>query len=329
MFLLFGFFTIFLGPFIDGTNPPNALVVLQSANSISGYVSDDRHNPIPDLQVELLNEVDSVIQRTKTDNSGLFGFRRLTGGVFQVRVQPYGTNYVGQTKRVQLEPTRSFEQVDFVLVLNKTSITATLGAVFVQEVPEPARKEFERATAMLQKTEQRKEGIETLKKAIVFFPLYFEALELLGTEYVKQKEYEEAIPVLSKAIEVNARAYQSLNSLSVAQYNLKQMPQAIESMRRAITLNQKSVNANLFLGMLLRQSSKFDEAEKYLKDANQLAAGKNADAHWELALLFNQMKKYKEAADELEVFLKVQPEARDTELIKKLIQRLRQQAAKG
>ena len=329
MFLLFGFFTIFLGPFIDGTNPPNALVVLQSANSISGYVSDDRHNPIPDLQVELLNEVDSVIQRTKTDNSGLFGFRRLTGGVFQVRVQPYGTNYVGQTKRVQLEPTRSFEQVDFVLVLNKTSITATLGAVFVQEVPEPARKEFERATAMLQKTEQRKEGIETLKKAIDFFPLYFEALELLGTEYVKQKEYEEAIPVLSKAIEVNARAYQSLNSLSVAQYNLKQMPQAIESMRRAITLNQKSVNANLFLGMLLRQSSRFDEAEKYLKDANQLAAGKNADAHWELALLFNQMKKYKEAADELEVFLKVQPEARDTELIKKLIQRLRQQAAKG
>lgn len=36
-----------------------------------------------------------------------------------------------------------------------------------------------------------------------------------------------------------------------------------------------------------------------------------------------------EAADELELFLKVQPEARDTELIKKLIQRLRQQAAKG
>lgn len=329
MFLLFGFLLTFYGPVIDATDPSNAVVALQSANSISGYVSDDRHNPIPDLQVELLNEVDSVIQRTKTDNSGLFGFRRLTGGVFQVRVQPYGTNYVGQTKRVQLEPTRSFEQVDFVLVLNKTSITTTAGAVFVQDVPEPARKEFERATAMLQKTEQRKEGIETLKKAIDFFPLYFEALELLGTEYVKQKEYEQAVPVLSKAIEVNARAYQSLNSLSVAQYNLKQMPQAVESMRRAITLNQKSINANLFLGMLLRQSRKLDEAEKYLKDANQLAAGKNADAHWELALLFNQMKRYKEAADELEAFLKVQPESRDTELIKKLIQKLRQQAAQG
>jgi len=44
-------------------------------------------------------------------------------------------------------------------------------------------------------------------------------------------------------------------------------------------------------------------------------------------LLFNQLKRYKEAADELEIFLKVQPDARDAELIKKLIQKLRQQSA--
>jgi tetratricopeptide (TPR) repeat protein len=250
-------------------------------------------------------------------------------GIFQIRVQTFGTNYISQTKRVQLEPTRAFEQVDFVLVTARTSTTAIPGAVFVQEVPGPARKEFERATALLQKSEQRNEGLTTLKKAIEIFPLYFEALELLGTEYVKQKEWEQAVPVLTKAIEVNSRAYHSLNSLSVAQYNLKQMPQAVESMRRAISLNQKSVNANLWLGMLLRQSGKLDEAEKYLKEANQLAASKNPDAHWELALLFNQLKRYKEAADELELFLKYQPEARDTELIKRLIQRLRQKAAEG
>jgi tetratricopeptide (TPR) repeat protein len=106
------------------------------------------------------------------------------------------------------------------------------------------------------------------------------------------------------------------------------MPEAVESMRRAITLNQKSVNANLWLGMLLRQSGKLEDAEKYLKAANQLAESKNADAHWELALLFNQLKRHQQAADELELFLKVSPNARDTELIKKLIQRLRQQAAK-
>ena len=238
-----------------------------------------------------------------------------------------GTSYIGQTQRVQLERTRAFEQVDFVLVTKKTaSTTATGGAVFVQEVPEQARKEYERGAALLQKTEQRKEGLETLKKAVELFPLYFDALELLGTEYVKQQEYDAAIPVLTKATEINRRAYQSLYALSVAQYHLKQLPQAVESMRRAITLNQRSVNANLWLGMLLRQTDKLDEAETYLKQADQLAASKSPDAHWQLALLFNQLKRYKEAADELELFLKIQPDAKDTELIKKLIQRFRQQS---
>ena len=159
------------------------------------------------------------------------------------------------------------------------------------------------------------------------FPLYFDALELLGTEYVKQQEFEPAIAVLTKAVEVNRRSYPGLLALSVAQHGLKQLPEAIESMRRAIALNQSSSNANLWLGTLLRQTSKLDEAETYLKQADKLAAAKSAETKWQLALLFNQLKRYKEAADELEVFLKLQPDAKDTELIKKLIQRFREQSA--
>lgn len=327
MTLLFGvFITLLVGS--AGAPNPATVSAAQQANSISGYVSNDRRAPLADFQVELLNDAESVIQRTKTDSSGLFVFRRITNGIFQIRVQTFGTSYISQTKRVQLESTRAFEQVDFVLALNTGVLTTTnAGAVFVQEVPEHARKEYERGAALLQKPEQRNEGVETLKKAIQLFPLYFDALELLGTEYVKQQEYEPAIPVLTKAIEVNKRAYLSFYALSLAQYNLKQLPQALESMRRAVPLNQKSVNANLWLGTLLRQTDKLEEAEGYLKQANKLAESKSADIHWQLALLFNDMKKYKEAADELELFLKIQPDGRDTELIKKLIQRLREKSA--
>lgn len=326
MILILSVFITVLAPAIGATGTSN-LLVAQQANSISGHVSDDHRAALPDLQVELLNEVDSIIQRTKTDSTGLFVFRRLTTGIFQVRIQTYGTAYIGQTKRVQLEPTRAFEQVDFVLETKKSaSTTATPGAVFVQEVPEPARKEYERGSALLQNPDQRKEGIESLRKAIEIFPLYFDALELLGTEYVKQQEYDSAVPILTKAIEVNGRAYHSLYALSVAQHGLKQLPEAIESMRRAIVINQRSTNANLWLGMLLRYAKKLDEAETYLKQANQLAQSKSPDAHWQLALLFNDLKRYKEAADHLELFLKIQPDSKDKEAIKKLIQRFGQQA---
>src|SRR5678816_2084606 len=116
-----------------------------SSNSISGHVSNDQRAPLADIRVELLNEVDSVIRTVKTDGSGLFVFRKLSDGTFQVRIQPAGTNYASQTKRVALARPHgfgaAFEELDFVLVSkDKSGSIAKPGVVFVQEVPEPARK---------------------------------------------------------------------------------------------------------------------------------------------------------------------------------------------
>ena len=309
----------------------NAILPLQqNGNSISGHVSDNQRTPIADLRVELLNEVDSVIQTSKTDASGLYVFRKLSDGTFQVRVQASGTSYVGQTKRVELTRPSGFgvvfEEVDFVLSPPRaSSSSAKTGVVFAQDVPEQARRHYQRATELLQK-ERREEGFAALNKAIEIYPQYFDALELLGSEHAKQQEYEHAVPPLRKALEINARAYPSWYALGVAQYNLKQLPAAVESLRRAVSLNQKSINANLWLGTVLRHSGQLNEAETYLKQAKVLAEGKVPDAHWQLALLFNQLKRFKEAADELELFLKVQPEARDADKIKKLILQLREKA---
>ena len=307
------------------------LPLQQNGNSISGHVSNNQRTPISDLRVELLNEVDTVLQTAKTDASGLFVFRKLSDGTFQVRVHASGTGYVSQTKRVELTRPSGFgvvfEEVDFVLSTPRaTSPSAKPGVVFAQDVPEQARKQYQKATELLQK-ERRPEGVAALNKAIEIYPQYFDALEMLGSEHVKQQEYEHAVPRLKKAVEINARAYPSWYALGVAQYNLKLLPEAVESLRRAVSLNEKSINANLWLGTLLRHAGRLDEAETYLKQANLLAEAKVADAHWQLALLFNQLKRYREAADELELFLKFSPDARDAEKIKKLIQRLREQSS--
>ena len=212
----------------------NALLPLQqNGNSISGHVSDNQRTPIRDLRVELLNEVDTVIQTTKTDASGLFVFRKLSDGTFQVKVHASGTSYVSQTKRVELSRPSGFgaifEEVDFVLSAPRaTSSSVKPGVVFAQDVPELARKQYQRATELLQK-ERREEGVAALNKAIEIYPQYFDALEMLGSEHVKQQEYEHAVPPLKKALEINARAYPSWYALGVAQYNLKQLPDAVES----------------------------------------------------------------------------------------------------
>ncbi len=310
-------------------------LVQQNTNSISGHVSDDRHRPLPDLRVELLNEVDSVIQTAKTDGSGLFIFRKLSDGAFNVRVLATRIGYVDQTRRVELARARggfgaASEQLEFILVPRQTTANSPkAGVVFVQEVPEEARKQYQTGSELLQKSGRAQEGLRALRKAIEIYPQYFDALELLGTEHVKLQEFEFALPLLTKAVEVNVRAYPSWYALGVAQHNLKQLPAALESFRHAVSLKEKSINANLWMGIVLRQTARLAEAETYLKRADVLAESKLADVHWQLALLFNQLKRFGEAADQLELFLKVQPDTRDAERIRKLIQKFREQALAG
>jgi TolA-binding protein len=304
----------------------------QNANMISGRVTDNEHNSISEIRVELLNEVDTVIQVVKTNGSGLFVFRKLSDGTFHIRIQASDKGYVSQTKRVELARPLGFgaasEEVDFVLVAHRNPTEPGKSeVVFVQDVPDQARKLYQRAIQLLQQSDKNQEALSTLRQAIQIYPEYFDALDLMGTELVKQREYEPAIAPLAHAVEVNPKSQSSWFALGVAQYNLKQQSTAVESLRRAVSLKQNSVNANLWLGIALRQTGPMEDAERYLKQADQLSGSKLADAHWQLALLYNQLKRFGEAADQLEMFLKVQPDSRDSENIKKLIKRFREQAA--
>src|ERR1043166_5949911 len=69
-------------------------------NRIEGQVYDPNHRPVENVYVELLNEVDSVIQRTKTNSAGRFTFSGVPPGRLIVRVLPFGTNFMEQSQEV-------------------------------------------------------------------------------------------------------------------------------------------------------------------------------------------------------------------------------------
>ena len=98
-----------------------------------------------------------------------------------------------------------------------------------------------------------------------------------------------------------------------------------EAAEKAISINSSSVDALLMLGISERQAKHYDTAEKTLKQANKLAKGGSADVHWNLALLYvYNFKRYKLAADELELYLKTQPNTEKEEMVRKLIKQYRE-----
>ncbi len=308
----------------------------QFRNTITGFVFDTQRNPVPQIPVEVLNEVNQSLQRTRTDGSGRFFFSGLSAGRFNVRVMPYGTNFEEQTQEVEIvnfvrpgSATSENAQKDFYLRLRRDAkeANAVTGTVFAQDIPPEAQKSYNKAISDFE-NKRDEVGIQELLNALKAFPDYFLALERLGREYIKQQKYDYARAVFIKTVSVNQRSFRGWYGLSYASYALGLTELAVEAAQNASKLEPASVDAILILGISLRKVKRYKEAEKSLLQAKKLAKGQFPDVHWNLALLYNHnLKRYKDAADELELYLQSQPNHAKADNIKKLIAQLREKSA--
>lgn len=304
-----------------------------TGSTISGFVFDPQRRGVSEVQVELMNDLNSVLQRTRTDGSGRFFFRGLQQGRFIIRVLPLGTNYEEQTQEVEIygmgvagRTLADNAQKDFYLRERKTSVISSTGsgAVFVQEIPGEAKTIYQKAVSDLD-GDRVEAGVQGLESALKLFPTYYLALERLGHVYTTQQKYEKARDVFGKAVAVNPRSFNGWYGLSYINYSLKQSGPAVEAAQKAVTLNSQSEDAQLFLGLSLRQAKRYEEAEKALKQADRLTKGQSSNVHWNLALLYaHNLKRYKEAARELELYLITTPDHPNKENIKKLIKQYRE-----
>ncbi|MDQ3652759.1 MAG: tetratricopeptide repeat protein, partial [Acidobacteriota bacterium] len=220
--------------------------------------------------------------------------------------------------------------VDFVLKRKKNQAApdAPAGVVFGQPIPDAASAEYERGVSRL-KDNKSVPGIESLKKAIEIFPDYYNALELLGTEYVKIGELNAAVPILTRAVEANRNAPKSLYALGVAHLKLGDTARAIDWLRKAAEQDANNINVHMMLGLAYGTRGALSEAEESLKKADQLSGSSLADVHLYLAGIYNKQMKYAAAVRELELYLKKEKDLKDTSRVKEMIDKIKAKEKAG
>jgi tetratricopeptide (TPR) repeat protein len=217
---------------------------------------------------------------------------------------------------------------DFYLNPKKGGLAdSELGVVFAQEVPPEAKKLYDTALKDLG-NKRTEEGVNELHQAVKIFPEYYDALHRLGKELFILGNYEQAYPFLMKAAEVNQKSATSLYYLGYSLFNLGHKKAAVTALTAANVLAPASVQILIVLGRAERGLGKFDDAEKHLLHAKKLARTSIAEIHKELAQLYaNDLKKYVEAAEELELYLKASKlEGDAAKDIKKKISELREKS---
>jgi len=210
-----------------------------TGNTITGFVFDPQRRPISQVYVELINDVNSVLQRMRTDGSGQFVFRGVSQGRFQLRVLAVGTIYEDQTQEVDTSgrPSRDTIQKDFYLHLRKSGPVSAPGTIFVQEIPEEAKTIYQRAVADLDRS-RLEDGVAGLESALKIFPDYYLALERLGLIYLTQQEYEKAVGIFGKAVVVNPRSFNGWYGLSCSHYALKNRTRRLKPHRKRLPSTQ-------------------------------------------------------------------------------------------
>lgn len=299
--------------------------------AVLGTVRDQSGQAVSGVRVAVTDDNFQSIRTLLIDASGRFTVRGLPPGRYTFRVETTGTFFEEQSQVLELYTTRrragSTEtfSIDFVLRPKKSKNAAPTNLIFAQEVPSPAKAQYERATNHL-KNGNSSEAIASLKKALDLFPLYFDALELLGTEYVKNSQYEDALPFLVRALEVNRSASKSLYAQGVAYLKLNRPNDAIEPLKKSAELASSNPNAQMMLGLAYRLLSDSKQAEACFKKALQLGGAAVADAHFYLAGIYEKQGLYSEAVRELELFLKESKNSNNSAQIKSLIEKLREKA---
>jgi Flp pilus assembly protein TadD len=310
----------------------------QGRNSIEGRVLAPSGRGIEDARVLLKNQNYSDVGQDITDSQGNYRFQGVSDGIYYIEVLPLGTGYDGKTLRVELASfsrrvggSAEIYRFDFELrplqpIEKPLPKKLAEALAFVQEVPPTARQKFKDAEKLLEK-EKKDEAYAALRQAIEIFPDYYEALDLLGTEYLKAGWSDVSVPLFLQAVDVNKKGWHAYYGLGSAYSKLKMRKEAIEALRKTIDLNPFYARGFLRLGAeLAKDKGNIDEAISIYQKAIKLEPVEASEPYAALASLYSSQGRYKEAADALESYLKAAPDLKNTETIREKIKEFRKKA---
>ena len=191
-------------------------------------------------------------------------------------------------------------------------------------VPKPAAELYHRGLEAARKGENER-AADLLRQAVEAHPHFALALGELGVLYLKLKRPEKAAEALSASLKLAPEEHSTLLAYGRALLDLGRAGEAEGQFRKALKKNAASPWARFYLGVILLKRREFDEAERELRAAAGAAGGGGeiAMAHYYLGGIYWERKEYRRAADELETFLKLAPDAREAARVRSTIKELR------
>lgn len=305
-------------------------------HTIKGRVYGPNGRPV-EAGVKIRLESDSVgSTSTSTDPDGAFIFNNLAAGNYAVVIEADANHDAFREPVTIAGSFGSGRDTGPQSAIVNISLKARGAAAALAKVPKPARESYSKGMEAVSKNEHKK-AAELFEAAIALHPDFPQALTELGLTYMRLDQMDKARQTYEALLKLKPADAGAHLNLGIALFNLsnalateKKTEEAKEKLvssethlRESLKLNGTGPSAHYYLGLILIRTRKYAEAQKEIELAIANGGENLALAHKYLGGLYMSAKKNKEAADELEKYLQLDPKARDAEQIRGTIKDLR------
>lgn len=303
-------------------------------HSIQGRIFFPPGQPVNSRVVKVSLETNNSIGGTTTmsDEDGTFRFNSLRPGSYAVVIEG-GKQYDTVREPVTIEITGAAPVIQVNIQL-RPKVDASNPAF--AGVPKDALDFYQKGSIAAQKGNS-KSAAEFLSKAVAAYPQFSAALSDLGIQYLKLGQMDQAAETFEALVKLKPGDAAAQLDLGIALYNQgnafvtqqkldeaqKKLDGAEAHLREAIKLNSPGPTAHYYLGLTLLKFKAYDEAQKEFELAISNGGENLAQAHRFLGGLYQKAQRNKEAADEMEKYLKLDPKAPDADHIRDIMKSLR------
>ncbi|MCM3869321.1 MAG: tetratricopeptide repeat protein [Pyrinomonadaceae bacterium] len=300
---------------LGGVNTISGMIVSSTGQRIQRRVS---------IRLRTMTRGDRI---STTDEYGNFVFRGVPPNDYVVVIdkeqdfEPFSQN-VSVIQPRGMPPQTYYLSIRLELKGRAEIKPGVLNAEFAN-VPKRALVHYDNAVAQAKKKDHAG-AIEELKLAIEEYPSFMHAFNELGVQYLKLNQLEKADEAFQGALKITPDAFAALINRGIANVMMKRYGEAVPILRKALAKNDQSAVGHYFLGQALANLGLFEDAEKELLASLKLGKEEMKEAHRILAIIYTSRGAKKQAADELEAYLKLAPDAPDAKKLKDMILQLKE-----
>ncbi|CAN5618150.1 hypothetical protein BH10ACI3_BH10ACI3_03570 [soil metagenome] len=269
-----------------------------------------------------------------TDRNGGFGFRALTPGTYTVVVNA-GEEYEIARETITIDPEITGANMNLPPTPKVVTIPiylrpkrrerdpATVVNAKLASVPKDALKHYEKGLELAAKN-RPDDAAAAFRKAIAIYPSLTLAYVELGKLDLKANRLDEAITAFRTALKYEPGNFDATVNYGVALYAKKDLQAAEPVLLEAAKYNSSAVTPHYYLGLVFLQEKDLDAAQKEFETAKGLMGEKALPlVHRYLGGIYLAKDQEKLALEELEAYVKLDPNGKDSERIRQTISELK------